>query len=319
MSEGTSEPKQIFVLGRNRSGTKWLTNQVSNHPQVAAITAPETGVLEANIFEHLPRMFGDLSIDDHYYAFLAAFAKSSFFARSGLPESVLFEQRHERYLDLFAFMMDRLADERRCDYWLQKGSSLMLPELMRRFPAAKFLIMRRIDVLANVSSSIALKRANSAKQDKPRLLAREVASYYLHRATEQQYRGRANCHFVEYESMRADKEQVMRAACQFIGLEFSPEVLVDAFPPNTSFRRRRRDEVLTSNDLRFFKVADAVLKRMPLAVLRRVYEGRLRRPPRKGERLLIAGAFKTFRRDIEERYVAVPEVQAETDAIRVES
>src|SRR5690606_28021639 len=90
-----ASPGRIFVLGRNRSGTKWLTNQISNHPQVAAITATNTGVLEANLFEHLPRMFGDLSINDHYYAFLAAFMKSSFFHRSGLPESCLYEKRHD--------------------------------------------------------------------------------------------------------------------------------------------------------------------------------------------------------------------------------
>lgn len=295
-------PGQIFVLGRNRSGTKWLTNQIANHPAVAAITAPETGALEANIFEHLPKMFGDLAINDNYYAFLAAFMKSSYFHRSGLPESALFGLRHNGYLELFAFLMDRLAAERGREYWLQKGSSLMLPELKRVFPGAKYLIMRRTNVLDNVRSSIALKGANSAKRNKPLLVAREISSYYLHRGVEQVHLVQPNVHLVNYEAMKVDKVGVMRAVCEFIGLEYDPVVLEDAFPPNTSYKRKKRDDVLTHADRRAFEIMRPVIGALPLPLLRRLYHGRVRRAPRKGEKLLISGAFKSFRREVEARY-----------------
>lgn len=290
---------QVFVLGRNRSGTKWLTNQLSSHPLVAAITAPETGVLEANIFEHMPKMFGDLSIDDNYYAFLACFMKSSYFQRTGLQESVLYERRHQDYLELFLFLMERVAAARGATHWLQKGTSLMLPVLHAEFPHARYLIMRRGNVLDNVLSSIALRRQAGAKGRMPSVIARELASYYLHRGVEEQYLGKENVHLVTYEGMMADKERELRRACEFLGLEFDHVMLADAFPRNTSFKKAKREDVLTKGDLRTFDLLQPVVRALPVGILRRLYQGRVRPAPRKGERMLVRGSFKTFRREVE--------------------
>ena len=299
--ETRASPGRIFVLGRNRSGTKWLTNQISNHPQVAAITAANTGVLEANLFEHLPRMFGDLTINDHYYAFLAAFMKSSYFHRSGLPESCLFEQRHDDYLEFFSTFMDNLAHSRGASHWLQKGSSHMFPVLLERFPDAKFIVMRREDVLANVRSSVALKGAASAARNKPLLVARELASYYLHRAIELDHLHHPNVHLVTYERLSGAKAEVMREVCAYLELEFDDVVLEDAFPPNTSFARSKPTEVFTQRDLRTFALLRPLFSSLPADVLLGLQRLRPKRGPRKGQRLLIAGAFRTFRNDVEAR------------------
>ncbi|HZJ09901.1 MAG TPA: sulfotransferase, partial [Trueperaceae bacterium] len=253
-------PGQILVLGRNRSGTKWLSNQVANHPAVAAITAPRIGVLEANLFSHFPRMFGDLSVDDHYYAFLAAFMRSSYFHGSGLPESVLYDRRHTDYLAFFGHFMDRLAAARAAESWLQKGSSLLLPRLHGAFPEARFLIMRRTNVLENVRSSVALRLASRPVRVGPVLLGRELASYYLHRGVEQAYVGHPNVQLVTYESLRADKEQVLRAVCEFLQLDFDPAVLVDTFPANTSYKKVRRETVLSVADVRAFRVLEPLIR-----------------------------------------------------------
>lgn len=303
-------PGRIFVLGRNRSGTKWLTNQISNHPEVAAITAAGTGVLEANLFGQLPQMFGDLEINDHYYAFLAAFMKSSFFHRSGLPESVLYERRHTDYLEFFAWFMDRLAEVRGTKFWLQKGSSLMFPVLLRTFPDAKFIVMRREDVLANVRSSVALRGAGSAEQHKPRMVARELASYYLHRAIELDHLELPNVRLATYERLRSDKEGVLREVCEFLGLEFSAALLEDSFPPNTSYRKSKPEEVFTGLDNRTFALLQPLFRSLPTPFLRALHGARGRSRPRKGQRLLIAGSFKTFRREVEALQAA--KLQAET-------
>lgn len=289
----------MFVLGRNRSGTKWLTNQVSSHPEVAAITAPEIGVLESILLEHMQMMFGDLSIDDHYYGFLAAFMHSSYFTCSGLPESVLFERRHTDYLEFFGYFMNRLAEHRGTRFWLQKGSSLLLPRLREAFPDAKFLLMRRTNVLENVSSSIALSGANSSVRSKPLLVARTLASYYAHRGIEQRYLSDPNVMLFTYESMRTDKKRVLRSACEFLGLEFDERMLHDAFPPNTSFKRVNRKEVLTRLDRLAFDVLDPLFSALPGSLVYGLQKRVSRTGPRKGQRVLIEGAFRTFRHDIE--------------------
>lgn len=299
-ADGAPSYGQIFVLGRNRSGTKWLTNQLSNHPEVAAITGPETGVLEANLFEHLPKMFGDLGISDHYYAFLACFAKSSYFLRTGLPESVLFERRHESYLEVFRFLMERLAESRGASAWLQKGNSLMLPALQAEFPNARFLIMRRSNVVDNVRSSIALNAGQTAGRRMPAVIARELASYYLHRGIEEEFIGRANVHLVTYEAMVGGKERVLREVSDFVGLDFDPVMLEDAYPRNTSYKKAKRADVLTGADLRTFEVLEPVIRAMPVSVLRRLYQGGVRPDPRPGERVLMPGSFKVFRTQVEQ-------------------
>lgn len=300
-SQHAGAPGRIFVLGRNRSGTKWLTNQISNHPQVAAITAPKTGVLEANLFEHLPRMFGDLKVNDNYYAFLAAFMKSSYFHRSGVNESFLYEVRYDDYLRFFDALMGRLAAQRGATHWLQKGSSQMFPVLLERFPEAKFIVMRREDVLANVRSSVALRGAGSDTRNKPAMVARELASYYLHRAIELDHLERANVRVVTYEQLSSDKERVMKTVCEHLGLAYDEAVLEDRFPPNTSFSRGKRSEVFTPLDLRTFALLRPLFRALPVTLLRAMNRARPKRTPPKGQRLLIAGAFKTFRYEVEAR------------------
>src|SRR5690606_16112980 len=233
------------------------------------------------------------------YAFLAAFMKSSFFHRSGLPESYLFERRHHDYLEFFSALMDRLAQARGASHWLQKGSSHMFPLLLARFPEAKFIAMRREDVLANVRSSVALKGAGSAERNKPLLLARELASYYLHRAIELDHLDYPNVRLVTYERLRGSKTEVMKEVCEFLELEFDDVVLEDAFPPNTSFARTKPAEVFTPLDLRTFALLKPLFSLLPVRLWRGLHDLRPKREPRKGQRLLISGAFKTFRPEVE--------------------
>lgn len=294
----------IFVVGRNRSGTKWLANSVSNHPDVASIRSARsmrTGVLEANLFQHFPAMFGDLSVDDHYYAFLASFKHSNYFLLTGLPESVLYEKRHADYLSLFRFLMERTAELRGKSVWLQKGSSLMLPELHRAFPDARFVVIQRMHVRENVRSSIALgARGKDLERHKPKRVARELLSYYLHRATERAYLRHPNVLRVAYEDLRERRESTLREVCAFVGLTFDPSVLEDHYKPNSSFVARTRDGVLTPLDVRVFQMLHPLTRAVPGPLLRYFHglEQRVMGPRVQGRRL-ISGAFGMYRSEVE--------------------
>lgn len=70
----------IFVIGRNRSGTKWLSNIIASHHDVAAVQHEEHfGILEAtDVFLNMPILFGDLSIAENYMGFLDCFSQTDF-------------------------------------------------------------------------------------------------------------------------------------------------------------------------------------------------------------------------------------------------
>lgn len=309
----------MFVVGRNRSGTKWLANSLSNHPDVSSVRSVRstgTGVLEANLFLHFPAIFGDLSIDDHYYAFLASFKHSNYFLLTGLPESVLFEERHTDYLSLFRFLMDRSAEARGKPLWLQKASSLMLPKLHRAFPDARFVVIQRMKVRDNVRSSIALgSRGDELERNKPKRVARELLSYYLHRAVEQGYVRHPNVLRVTYEDLRERREATLREVCAFVGLRFDPSVLEDRYKPNSSFVARKRDEVLTPLDVRVFQMLHPFARVVPGSALRFFHrlEQRVVGPRLQGRRL-ISGAFGMFRTEVESaasRAAVAPEADAD--------
>ena len=48
-----NQPVPIFVMGTARSGTTWLANILSNHNEVAAVTAPEHhGIHESHVYDY---------------------------------------------------------------------------------------------------------------------------------------------------------------------------------------------------------------------------------------------------------------------------
>ena len=307
---GGSMASGIFVVGRNRSGTKWLSNSIGNHPDVSCIRSGlgrRTGILEANLFQHFPAIFGDLSIDDHYYAFLASFKHSNYFLLTGLPESVLYERRHPDYLSLFHFLMDRTAEARGKPMWLQKATSLMLPELHRAFPDAKFIVIQRMNVRDNVRSSIALgSRGSALERHKPKRVARELLSYYVHRATERAYLHHPNVLRVTYEDLRERRESTLRQVCDFVGLAFHASLMEDLYQPNSSFVARKRDRVFTSVDAWVYRLLHPFARAVPGSMLRsfQAMEQRLVGRRRDGRRL-VSGAFGMYRNEVEQQYLDV--------------
>ena len=59
--------KPIFIVGKNRSGTKWLSNILLNHPNIAGIQSDyHRGILETNMFQNMPIIFGNLKDIDNF-------------------------------------------------------------------------------------------------------------------------------------------------------------------------------------------------------------------------------------------------------------
>jgi len=72
--------KKIFVIGKNRSGTKWLSNTIANHQKIACIQRPGAGgILETNIINRMPNIFGTLKKDNNFIGFIECFSQTNYF------------------------------------------------------------------------------------------------------------------------------------------------------------------------------------------------------------------------------------------------
>jgi hypothetical protein len=68
----------LFVIGRNRSGTKWLSNILAENNEVAAVQREGAGgILESNELSHFPKHFNLNHIEDRT-AFQILFKHSNF-------------------------------------------------------------------------------------------------------------------------------------------------------------------------------------------------------------------------------------------------
>ena len=56
---------RIIIIGMDRSGTKWISNEISNHPDIIAIRDEEhNGILETNMFTMFLNNFNIENLDE---------------------------------------------------------------------------------------------------------------------------------------------------------------------------------------------------------------------------------------------------------------
>lgn len=296
----------IFVFGKNRSGTKWLSNLIANHSEVSCLQlASSSGILETNLFRNFPAVFGDLAHKENRLAFLACYTRTNAFKCSGLSERDLYEQRFESYFDFFGHVMGTAARRAGKAYWLQKGNSLELPQVTQHYPGAKFVIIRRGDARASIISNLALDIRDAPAEVRARKLSnsavvQQTFSYYLHRKIEEKYDHLPNVKTVFFEDLKTRKREVLEEVCCFAGLTFEEEMLGEYFSQNSSFSKGiKRDTVVSSAQSRLIDALCPVLDALPLFALAFLFDAReavaLRRPSR---RRFTPGTFRLYQEEV---------------------
>ena len=296
----------IFVFGKNRSGTKWLSNLIANHSDVACMQqARGGGIMETNLFRNCPAVFGDLAVNENNLAFLAFFTRSSLFKLSGLSEQDLYERRFYSYFEVFDHVMNKVARKEQKGTWLQKGDSLELPQVIEHYPEAKFIVIRRGDAKANIISNLALFTRDASEEvraQKPSnsAVVQQTFSYYLHKKIEEKYAGRPNVKTVFFEDLKARKREVIEEVCRFVGLPFEEQMVEEQFGKNSSFSKdAKREEVITGAQHRLIDTLSPVLDNLPLFVLATLFNAReavARRNPSRNR--FINGTLSLYREEV---------------------
>ena len=260
----------LFVLGKQRSGTTWLSTQLSQHSQVACVRDDHHGgIHESAYFSHVAGRYGDLARKTNYVEFVEVMAVSDTMRILDIDKDFLYALWPTTYEGVFEAVMTRLAQQKGARYWLDKTPehTLMVDKLAALYPEAKFVAILRHphDVMRSTFG-----RYNAEGLRRRYLLGRGTLNLVHHNQEITRFARRSErVHVVRFEDMKRDAEGVFRGVCRFLEVDFEPGLLEEAYRPNTTFvRGRERNKVLSEGDKRLIDVVTSVGKYIPIHIFR---------------------------------------------------
>jgi hypothetical protein len=256
---GGATPKPIFVIGLNRSGTKWLSNELSKHTEIACVRNENTGIRETNMFRAFGRKF-DLNHLDDYIGLVELWSSTDFFIRTGVDKAIFFSSDPpitDHYL-LFAQLMNAFATKQGKAYWLQKGSPIAGLELLKRFPDAHFVIVRRqmVDQI----------RSNVGRFARPgwTTIARATFSYVRDNQILDRLQSRSRCPSVSYEELKMNRATIIQDLLNTWEITRGEIDETVVFRPNTTFpERTQRDDYFHSGQRLWIHFCALLSKLLP--------------------------------------------------------
>ena len=254
--------EQVFVVGRNRSGTKWLSNVIANHKDISAVQGGKTGVLESNILLNFPKLF-DLSNIEDKSAFEILFKESSFYHYAGIQGCIIGSDNYKTYYEFFNSFMDELAEKNGTHFWLQKVNSSELPVLKKTFANAKFIVIQRKNIVENTISNILLYDNKISF----RKMFANVLGYWRYRKIENKFKKRDKIFFVQYENLKKDNKDILKQTCEFIGIPFYNEILNVSYKPNTSYKKSNKEDYINRVNKTKIYLISFFIRLIPLTVL----------------------------------------------------
>ncbi len=299
-------PSPIFVLGKQRSGTTWLANQLCEHESIAGVQHPRHfGIHESAYFSSVLGRYGDLRIRQNYIEFVEVMSASDYFQLAGATRDHLYSLWPTTYEGVFRSVMDRYAQQRGAEFWVEKSPSHtpLVKYLADVYPDAHFIGVLR-DAPSVVASTTALASDRYAQYSRPEVVRRlHLASHvltwsYYHRVLAAFSGESDRIIIVDYDQLRADNVETLTRICRFLGLPFQDRMRHSTYLPDTSFRDEdTRRRALSSADLGLVEFTRRACEFVPMGVLQRCERlvsrgaGRGRTLPPWFFRLLRSGSF----------------------------
>lgn len=263
-------PAPIFVVGKHRSGTTWLANQLCEHPLIAGVRHEHhDGIHESAYFSRIYRRYGDLTYKPNFVEFVEATFMSDIFQLLGADKDELYALWPTTYEGVFRALMDRYAARQNARYWLDKTPehTLLIEEIAEIYPDAKFIAITR-DVEDVMASTVGRYGSNKLRHKK-RLIVATTMSWLHSNKTIQSFAEKSDRIFVtRYETLRGDPETTYREMCSFLGVAFDPVMLNQSYRANTTFRAGlERSSVLSNGEKRLIRLTARSGDLLPKRVL----------------------------------------------------
>lgn len=264
--------KPIFVLGKHRSGTTWLANQLCQHSQIAGITHERhEGIHESAYFTWIYNRYGDLDVLTNYMEFVQVMVASDYFQLADISEEFLYSLWPARYETVFRAVMDDYAARHNATHWIEKSPShtFMAEKIAQYYPDAKFISIVR-DVEAVVASMVARDfGSDGTKQARRRFIIATVISWAFYNKSVLHFSHKTDRLLqISYETLRTDLTGTLQQVCTFLEIPYVPELCQEAFVPNTSYQKVSRGQILSDAEKRLIKFIQSAIMLLPPSVMK---------------------------------------------------
>lgn len=260
----------LFVIGKHRSGTTWLSNLLIDHPDIEGVHhASHRGIHESAFFSHVVGRYGDLEVFSNYVEFASVISQSDYFRLAGVSFDDLLELYPSSYTDVFRAVMDRMATRSSAKYWIEKSPmhTFYMREIGQTYTDAKF-----VGILRNpVDTAFSWLKQQDLSSSSQRLmgLARITIDKYV--VDVHMLRMKAawpeRVHVIRYENLCQNKSDVLRGVCNF--LDLAPAELRSKYKPNTSYQESRDEHERPKHEEKFVLfLYNYVLRLIPSRVFR---------------------------------------------------
>ena len=269
-------PTPIFALGKHRSGTTWLGNQLCQHPLIAGVTHERhKGIHESAYFCSIYNRYGNLGIKANYMEFVEVIGASDYFRLAGISKEFLYSLFPTTYEEVFRIAMDNYAAKQGAAFWVEKSPAhtLEVELLATLYPDAKFIAIIRD--LESVTAST-LYHTEPGAPDAPsrqRHLISTVLNWTHYNKVIKTFHAKSDrMLLLRYKALRSDLKSVMQQICAFLEVDFDPAMCKQTFVPNSSFQTQKRDKALSVTEKKQVKLISGLANLIPLNVINYLYE-----------------------------------------------
>ncbi len=290
----TSKP--LFILGKHRSGTTWLGNQLSQHQEIAGVVHElHLGIHESAYFSAVLNRYGDLSDYNNFVEFVEVIGSSDYFRLAGADKAFLYSLWPDTYEGIFEKVMEKYASEKGSKYWIEKSPthSVYVEMLSKAYPAAKFISIQR--KLQGVLASTMQIHDGASFFQRIGIVFSTVLSWTFFNKTINNYKKNSNQILaLKYESFRSDQELTMKKISDFLDIPYDPQTCVQAFAPNTSFTKAKRSEALSKLEKLLASILKGFFTLIPLRLMTSLYD----RTKKSKRRELPEWFFRIYKKEI---------------------
>jgi len=245
----------LFVVGKHRSGTTWLSNLLLDHSQIAGVQhRGHHGIHESAFFSHVHGRYGDLSVFSNFAEFASVLSQSDYCRLMEVSFGDIVQLYPSTYAGVFRTIMDRFAEKHGAHYWIEKSPmhTSRIREIGKMYPDAQFVGILRNPVDAAFSW---LKRQAVGESVSRRLT--ELGRFTLNKCIldahmwEMQKEWPKRVCIVRYEELIEDRDGVIESVCTFLGLPFA-EIRAQ-YAANTSYEEDESERHRPRYEKKFVK------------------------------------------------------------------
>ncbi|MHC5100399.1 MAG: sulfotransferase family protein, partial [Planctomycetota bacterium] len=236
-------PTPLFILGKHRSGTTFLSNLLMDHPKIAAIFWVSKkdnligGIAESGFFQYIDGRYDNLESYENYIEFASVLSQAQYFKLAGSSIEEILSFYPADYPTVFRKIMDRYADNQNAAYWMEKtpAHTLKADIIKSYYPDAKFIGIIRDEVDSGISSLHLKNLQDKSKFLRIFLLLFITFRKYFFDKTMLKLKKKFpdDVLILSYENLVDNNEKKMTELCQFLGVE--KKDLRSDFRKNTSF------------------------------------------------------------------------------------